>query len=194
MGDQFTIGPWVYPNKYCEMAEGFRSSSQQRKKEQNMNTIKFTGRKLTLGIVAAVCWVALSGCVYEVPITSHPTRKVDERLLGNWTSKDGKHKMKVVKLDDSNYIVSYDGDLFRAHHSDIAETPFVSVQILDSAKPKYAYHAWKLSDDGTLLGRLVSDEIIPDETKDSASVQRLLKENLQNPALFKDEIQFIKDK
>ena len=47
--------------------------------------------------------------------------------------------MKVVRLDDSNYIVSYNGDLFRAYHSDVAKTPFVSVQILDSAKAKYAY-------------------------------------------------------
>ncbi len=49
--------------------------------------------------------------------------------------------MKVVRLDDSNYIVSYNGDLFRAYHSDVAKTPFVSVQILDSAKAKYAYSA-----------------------------------------------------
>ena len=101
-----------------------------------MNRVRLVARKFTLGIVAAVCCFAFSGCVYEVPITSKPTRKLDERLLGNWTSKDGKNKMKVVRLDDSNYIVSYNGDLFRAYHSDVAKTPFVSVQILDSAKAK----------------------------------------------------------
>src|SRR6266478_1799912 len=164
------------------------------KGKQNMNRVRLVARKFTLGIVAAVCCFAFSGCVYEVPITSKPTRKVDERLLGNWTSKDGKNKMKVVRLDDSNYIVSYNGDLFRAFHSDVAKTSFVSVQILDSAKPKYAYSAWKLSDDGTLMGRGVSDKVIPDETKDSASVQKLLEKNLQNPELFEDEAQFTKDK
>jgi len=51
-----------------------------------------------------------------------------------------------------------------------------------------------LSGDGTLVGRGVSDKVIPDETKDSASVQKLLEENLQNPALFEDEAQFTKDK
>ena len=159
-----------------------------------MNTMKVIARKFTLGIVTAVCCFAFSGCEYEVPITSKPTRKVDERLLGNWTSKDGKNKMKMVRLDDSSYIVSYNGDLFRAYHSDVAKNPFVSVQILDSPKPKYAYHTWKLSDDGALHGRLVSDKVIPDETKNSESVQKLLEKNLQNPKLFEDEVEFTKDK
>jgi hypothetical protein len=80
-----------------------------------------------------------------------PIQKVQERLLGDWTSTDGKEKMKVRKLDESVYIVYYDGDLFRAYHSDIAETPFASVQDLNSNDRKYAYVAWKLSDDGKRL-------------------------------------------
>ena len=66
---------------------------------------------------------------------------MQERLLGDWTSTDRKQKMKVRKLDDSVYIVYYDGDLFRAYHSDIAETPFASVQDLNSNDRKYAYVA-----------------------------------------------------
>jgi hypothetical protein len=59
--------------------------------------------------------------------------------------------MKVRKLDDGVYIVYYDGDLIRAYHSDIAETPFASVQDLNSNDRKYAYVVWKLSDDGKHL-------------------------------------------
>jgi hypothetical protein len=164
------------------------------KGKQHMNRDRLIARKITLGIIAAVCWSVLGGCEYEVPITAKPTRKVDERLLGNWTSKDGKDKMKVVRLNDSNYIVCYNGDLFRAYHSDVAKTPFVSVQNLDSAKPKYAYLAWKLTDDGTLHLRNVNDKVIPDETKTSASVRKLLEKNLQNPKLLEDEGEFTKDK
>jgi hypothetical protein len=39
---------------------------------------------------------------------------VQERLLGDWVSLDGKENMKVRRLDDNIYIVYYDGDLFRA--------------------------------------------------------------------------------
>jgi hypothetical protein len=151
-------------------------------------------QKLALGIVVAACFLVNSGCIYDVPITAKATHKIDPRLIGNWTSKDEKDKMKVVKLDESDYIVDCDGDLYRVWHSDVANTPFVTVQKLESDKPQYAYWTWKLSDDGTLSLRNVNDKIVPDNTKDSATVRKLLKENLRNPALFGDEIQMTKHK
>jgi len=142
-----------------------------------------------------VCFVACTACQYDVPITSGPTRKVQERLLGDWTSADGKEKLKLRSLDDTVYIVYYDGDLFRAYHSDVAETPFASVQDLNSTDRKYAYAVWKLSDDGKYLSlRNVSDKVISKETKDSAAIVALLKKNAGNPELFGEEIEFRKEK
>jgi hypothetical protein len=78
--------------------------------------------------------------------------------------------------------------------SDVAKTAFVSVQDIDSAERKYSYLAWKLSEDGKQLGlRVVSDKVIPKETKDSTGVQKLLEKNLKNPDLLQDEAQFIKE-
>jgi hypothetical protein len=120
---------------------------------------------------------------------------VQERLLGDWTSADGKEKMKVRKLDDSVYIVYYDGDLFRAYHSDVAETPFASVQDLNSNDRKYAYVVWKLSDDGKHLSlRNVNRKVIPKESGDSATVAALLAKNARNPGLFGEAIEFIREK
>jgi lipopolysaccharide export LptBFGC system permease protein LptF len=152
-------------------------------------------RRVVFGVVICLCILAFSACEYEVPITSNPTRKVEERLLGDWSSLDGKEKMKVRRLNDSIYIVYYDGDLFRAYHSDVAETPFVSVQDINSSDRKYAYVVWKLSDDGKRLSlRNVRSKVIPKEQKDSARVAELLKENSKNPELFGEEIQFNKEK
>ena len=160
-----------------------------------MNSLRSTIRKFTPGIIAAACFLALSGCEYEVPLTAKPTLKVDEKLVGDWISKDGKDKMKVRRLDDSIYIVSYNGDLFRAFHSDVAKTSFVSVQDIDSPDRKYAYLTWKLSDDGKRLGlRVVNTKVIPNENKDSETIQKLVEKNLQNPALLGDETQFSKEK
>ncbi|MGC1323079.1 MAG: hypothetical protein WA849_12920 [Candidatus Udaeobacter sp.] len=120
---------------------------------------------------------------------------MQEQLLGNWTSADGKEKLKLRSLDDSIYIVYYDGDLFRAYHSDVAETPFATVQDLNSSDRKYAYVIWKLSDDGQNLRlRNVNDKVVPMETRDSASVVALLTENASNPELFGEEIEFRKEK
>jgi hypothetical protein len=141
----------------------------------------------------SLLWVA--GCQYEVPITASPTRKVELKLLGDWRSLDGKEDLRVRRLDDSTYAIYYDGDLFRAYHSDIGETPFASVQDLNSNDRKYSYILWKLSDDGKALRlRNVSDEVIPKQTKDSATVVALLTKNARNPELFGEQIEFTKQK
>jgi hypothetical protein len=148
-------------------------------------------RRLALGVVVCLC---IGACEYEVPITPSPTRKVQERLLSNWTLLDGKEKMKVRRLDDSIYIIYYDGDLFRAYHSDVAETAFASVQDLNSDDRKYAYVVWKLSDDGKHLTlRSVNRNAIPQERKDSTAIAKFLEENAKNPDLFGEEIQFNKE-
>jgi hypothetical protein len=148
-----------------------------------------------VGVAIGVCSLAFTSCNYDVPITPGPTRKVEVRLLGNWTSADGKEKLKLRSLDDSVYIVYYDGDLFRAYHSDVAKTPFVTVQDLNSSDRKYAYVIWKLSDDGkNLTLRSVNDKVVPKETKDSTSVVALLTKNTSNPELFGEEIEFQKEK
>jgi hypothetical protein len=139
--------------------------------------------------------VACTACQYDVPITTAPTRKVQEQLLGDWTSADGKEYMNLRRLDENTYVVYYDGDLFRAYHSDVAETPFASVQDLNSNDRKYAYVIWKLSDDGKSLRlRNVNDKVVPKETKDSAAVVALLTKNASNPELFGEDIEFRKKK
>ena len=148
-----------------------------------------------IGVAIALCSLAFTACQYDVPITPAPTQRVQERLLGNWTSADGKEKLKLRSLDDSIYIVYYDGDLFRAYHSDVGETPFVTVQDLNSTDRKYAYVIWKLSDDGkNLTLRSVNDKVVPKEIKDSATAIALLTKNASNPELFGEEIEFQKEK
>jgi len=152
-------------------------------------------RRLALAVGVCLELLLLGACQYDVPITPAPTRNVDQRLLGDWLSADGKENMKVRRLDDSVYIVYYDGDLFRAYHSEIAETPFVTVQDLNANNRKYAYLVWKLSDDGKSLNlRSVSDKVIPKETKDSPAVVALLKKNARNAQLFGEEIEFRREK
>jgi hypothetical protein len=102
--------------------------------------------------------------------------------------------MRVRRLDDSTYVVYYDGDLFRAYHSDVAEMPLVSVQDLNSNDRKYAYIVWKLSSDGKGLTLRSVNKLIPKETKDSAAVAALLTKHARNPELFGEEIEFRKEK
>ena len=160
-----------------------------------MTSSKLTRRSLGFGVAICLCILVFNACEYEVPITSSPTRRVQEQLLGNWVSLDGKENMRVRRLDDSTYVVYYDGDLFRAYHSDVAETPFASVQDLNSNDRKYAYVVWKLYDDDKRLSlRNVNRKVIPNETRDSATVAALLTKNARNPELFGEQIEFRKEK
>jgi hypothetical protein len=85
--------------------------------------------------------------------------------------------------------------LFRAYHSDVADTPFASVQDINSNDRKYAFVVWKLSDDGKHLSlRNVSDKVIPKETNDSAAIVALSKKNARNPDLFGEKIEFSREK
>jgi len=137
----------------------------------------------------------LSGCNYDVPLTAKPTRMVDARLLGDWTAVDKENAkeefMHVRRFDDTTYVVAMDNDIYRAFHSDFAGTAFVSVQDLNSDDRKYVYYRWQLSADGTQLTlQPVSNKVVPEATKGQAALQQLIRQNLTNPKLFGDEIQF----
>src|SRR4051812_32119273 len=143
-------------------------------------------------LVAALC-LALTGCNYDSTLTAKPTQKINEKLLGEWVSVDkdtGKEeRMLVRQLDDSNYIVGMDNDIYRVFHSDFAGIPFVSVQDLQVGREdhKYAYFTWQLSADGALLTlHGVSTQVVPEGTKGRTALQKLIKANLKNPALFTD--------
>jgi hypothetical protein len=169
-------------------------STHHNERQPSMNRSKSVAGSGILAIIATVCCIALAGCIYEVPITAKPTRKVDERLLGDWTSKDGKEKMNVRKVDDFTYIVLFEDEFYRAYHSDVAKTPFVSVQNIDSDERKYSYMTWKLSEDGNQLGlRMIDTKLIPKETKSSAAIRKLLTKHLDDPELLEEEALFIKN-
>jgi hypothetical protein len=150
-------------------------------------------RKTTLSIAVATCLFVFLGCIYDVPITSKPTGEMDSRLVGQWVSSDAKIKLKVVKLNDENYIVvNTDGKLYQIWRSDVADVALFTVLHLETETPKYSYWNWKLSDDGSLILRIINHKIVPDVTIDSASVRKLLSDHLENPALFGDAIALTK--
>lgn len=129
--------------------------------------------------------VLIAGCDYDVPITSKPTRRIDERLVGNWTKSDGKEHMTARKYDDYHLVVSANGDLFRAYHSDLHGAALITAQDINSPDRKYFYLTWELSADGqTLTLRGINDKVIPRTARTSSAVVRSLKANMRNPELL----------
>jgi len=147
----------------------------------------------------AVTCLLFFGCDYDFPLTAKPTHKIDSRLVGDWApveKEDAKDEMMHVRdFDGSHYVVSMDKDIYRVFHSDFANTAFLSVQDLNSDNRRYLYFIWNLSEDGTQLSlKGVDTKVIPDTTKTATEVQRLIKQQLKNPHLFRDEIRFTRKK
>jgi hypothetical protein len=149
------------------------------------------------GLITAV--LLLAGCNYDVPLTAKPNQRVNARLLGEWMVVDkenGKEEhLSVRELDDTTYVVTFDGDIYRVFHSDYAGVPFLSVQDLNADNRKYVYFVWQLSSDNTQLTlKGVSNKVIPETTKDRGALQKLIKANLANPALYGDPLTFTRKK
>ena len=158
-----------------------------------MNFRNFGIYRSRLALVFTLTVLSLGACQYSVPITERPTRNVEMTLIGNWVSADGRETIKIRTLSRSTYIVSYNNVLFQAFHSDLSGISFLTVQELETHDRSYTYLTFRLSEDGTKLYlRLVNDEVIPRETKDVTTIQQLLKRNLQNPALLRNEDEFTK--
>ena len=149
-------------------------------------------------VIAVLVSLALAGCDYDVPITAEPTRGIEAALLGDWIgSEPGKNLCRdhllVRKYDDRSYVISLDGGLLRAWHSDVAGEPFLTAQELDSTSRKYCYFRWSLGDDGrSLLLHPVNTDLVPKDTPDSAAVVKLLQANAEVPALLKAPLRFMR--
>jgi hypothetical protein len=151
--------------------------------------------RLSLTLLTAAGCLLLGSCNNDAPITGSPTRRVEPQLLGTWVTqrKDSPKpdEMKVRQLDSFVYIISCNGDLYRAYHSDIDKVPYLTVQDIETADRKYAYFTWQLSADGTVLTiQPVSTRLIPPSLPNSATVQQLLKQYADHPNLLLDPVQF----
>jgi hypothetical protein len=137
----------------------------------------------------------LSACIYEAPITEKPTGKIDDRLVGDWTEEGTPDSHLIVcKLNDSEYIVSYEG-VFHAWPSDFAGTHFVSVQNIAPMKEsdrkydrKFQFVVPELQENGKkLVIRTVNSKVIPETLHTTAEIQQAIKTHIKDPQFFNDE-------
>ena len=148
-------------------------------------------------VFAFILAVLPLACDYDVPISSTPSQKVDARLLGAWTSagSDKPEHMTIRQYDADHYVVLYDGELYRAYHTDAAGLPLVSVQNLNDAKRQYLFVSWRLSSDASRLTiRAVNTDVVPASTKDSDAIVKLIEKNRDNPKLFGEIAEYTRDK
>ncbi len=148
-----------------------------------------------LKFIPALLALALAGCEFEAPITEKPTQPTNDKLVGTWKAIEGSDVMKVRQLDAATYVVSYNGDLYSAHHSDLGGVAYVSVLHLSPENRKHSFVTWRLSDaDDRLTLRVVSSKVIPKETATPAALRALLEKEAKNPALLGPEFPYTRER
>lgn len=147
-------------------------------------------------LVAAAC-ALLAGCDFDVPLTKAATQKINPQLLGNWREQDEKDAdlLTIRRLDDTTYLATINGDVYRVYHSDVASRALVTVQNLNDDERKYCYYLWQLSPGGAELTlRRVSPKVVPETVANPEAAQQLITQNLDNPQLFVDPALFVREK
>lgn len=140
----------------------------------------------------AILLVFLFGsCIYEAPLTEMPTRKIDERLIGDWVSVEEKPSViQIRKFDDSNFILIDGGTVYRVFHSDFEGINFLSLQNLEtngSSARKFAFIDYRFEHPNRVRARAVNKEVVPESLRTSSELQKSLRDHLKDPQLFKKE-------
>jgi hypothetical protein len=142
-----------------------------------------------LAATLAFAALLLAGCDYDVPLTEKPSGPIDQKLLGNWLSPEG--WMMVRSFDADHYVVSYNGAIYRGWHSTVAGRSFITLHSLDAQSPKFTYVSYSLGNDQRRLDvRVVRDEVLSKEIKDSAAMRKALEQVVPNPALLTEVTPF----
>lgn len=152
--------------------------------------------RFTTGLLlVALSLAGLTGCEYDLPLTPQPTRDVDPRLVGDWRSTDGKDLMKVRRLDDTRYVVSYNNDLWSGWHSDVADVALVSLLHLDPANRKHSFLEWTLAADGRRLRlRVVSSKVVSKDLRDSAALREAVRRHHGHPEFYVHEENYTRER
>lgn len=135
----------------------------------------------------------LGSCIYEAPLTKSPTRKVDERLVGDWVSVEEKPSVvQIRKFDDSNFILIDGRSVYRVFHSDFEGVNFLSLQNLEtkgSSARKFAFIDYRFEQPDRVRARAINKKVVPETLRTTSELQKRVRDHLKDPQLFnKDEI------
>lgn len=144
-------------------------------------------------LFAVLLLFLLGSCIYEAPLTESPTRKIDERLIGDWISvEENPSVVQVRKFDDFNFVLIDGGNIYRVFHSDFEGVNFLSVQNLDttgSSARKFAFIDYRFEEPDKVRARAVNKDVVPETLRTASALQKSVHEHLKDPRFFnKDEI------
>jgi len=132
--------------------------------------------------------VLATGCEFEAPLSPRPEAPVDDRLLGRWVAPEG--WAKVTRYDAENYILVYNGTVFRAWHSRVAGQDFLTLRNLEGAAPRHHFLHCRRVSDRRIDVSFVREELVPRHERDSEALRRAVAAGWGQPDLLGQAIPF----
>ena len=160
--------------------------------------------KSVLVVVAGAAWLALSGCVYEVALSSESRQATDKAMFGLWETvgDDGQiMTLVVLPLNEKEYLVNYpsnskEGMFFRAFVAQTGEQPIMQFQILGTAAGQipenrrvYHYGTFRLNAQELVL-RLLNPEVVSKDVASPEALAKAIADSRENPAQFNEQVVF----
>lgn len=128
------------------------------------------------------------GCEFEAPLSSRPEAPVDDRLLGRWVAPEG--WAKVTRYDAENYILVYNGTVFRAWHSRVAGQDFLTLRNLEGDAPRHHFLHCRRVSDRRIDVSFVREELVPRQERDPEVLRRAVAAGWGQPDLLGQAIPF----
>lgn len=132
--------------------------------------------------------VLATGCEFEAPLSPRPKAPVDERLLGRWVAPEG--WTKVTRYDAENYILVYNGTVFRAWHSRVAGQDFLTLRNLEGAAPRHHFLHCRRVSDRRIDVSFVREELVSRHERDPEALRRAVAAGWGQPDLLGQAIPF----
>lgn len=129
-----------------------------------------------------------TGCEFEAPLSAKPEAPVDERLLGRWVAPDG--WAKVSRYDAENYILVYNGTVYRAWHSRVAGQDFLTLRNLEGAAPRHHFLLKRRVSDRRVDVSFVREELVPRHERDPEALRRAVAAGWGQPDLLGQAVPF----
>src|ERR1700704_5895577 len=127
-------------------------------------------------LLVSLALFIFSSCIYEAPLTESPTRKIDERLIGDWVSVEEKPSVvQVRKFDDSNFVLIDGGTVYRVFHSDFEGVNFLSLQNLETngnSARKFAFIDYRFEQPNRVRARAINKEVVPESLRATSDLQK----------------------
>ena len=156
---------------------------------------------IVLSILVLQNCIDLGLYVSDFPLAAPESAEKVPGITGIWekisekSDETGINTLEFILFNKSEYIIrsgdNVENSLLRVFSINIAGTPFLNIQDLSETEKKFVFCKYSISEERVLTLHFVGDTILKSDTPaTSKKLRKFIKNHINDPALFNDEMKF----